>query len=98
MSSGIFEGVVGRHKSSIYEIRSCLATLITEHLANNQISQSEAQRRYGVFQERLSNLKRGKIDMYSIETMLEICSKIGIPVEVLPEYGMKSLSIKVRQG
>ena len=98
MKSSIFSGVVGKNKSAIYEIRACLATLITEHLKNNHISQSDAKRRYGVSQGRLSDLKRGKINEFSIESMLEICSKIGIPVEISPEYGMKSLSIKVSQG
>ena len=44
------------------------------------LTQSEAARMFGVTQPRVSDLVRGKIDLFSIDTLVDMLSKAGLQV------------------
>lgn len=45
-------------------------------------TQAEAAEALGVTQPRISEMARGKIDLFSLDLLLQLCEQAGIPVEV----------------
>jgi len=69
-------------KASGLKIRSDLMMKIERIIAQNGWSQSVAATNLMVSQPRISDLKRGKIDLFSIETLIEMLNRLGRRVAV----------------
>ena len=52
------------------------------------LSQSQAARRLGVTQPRLNDLLRGRLDRFSMDTLIAIAERAGLAVEV--RIGLKA--------
>ncbi len=63
-------------------IRSRLMLEIKKHINESGITQKDASIQMGVTQPRISDLMRGKIDLFTIDTLVSMLEKIGIEVEV----------------
>lgn len=63
-------------------IRSRLMLEIRKYIQENKITQKEASLKMGVTQPRISDLMRGKIDLFTIDMLVSMLEKIGIDVEV----------------
>jgi predicted XRE-type DNA-binding protein len=48
-----------------------------------KLTQAEAAKLFGVTQPRISNLVRGRIDLFSIDTLVGMLARAGIHVEVV---------------
>ena len=64
------------------KIRADLLIDLQEALSKRRLKQSEAARVLGVTQPRVSDLMRGRIDLFSIDTMVNMLSRLGIKVKV----------------
>jgi predicted XRE-type DNA-binding protein len=64
------------------KLRSALMLALKEHLAKEGLTQSEAAKKFGVSQPRISDLIRGRIDLFSIDTLVNMLATAGIPVEL----------------
>jgi predicted XRE-type DNA-binding protein len=62
--------------------RSTLMRAITARIKAQSWTQTEAARRFGVQQPRISHLMNGRIDLFSVDTLLEMASLIGLHVEI----------------
>ncbi len=62
--------------------RSELMMAITEHIRKNGLTQAEAAKLLGVTQPRVSDLVRGKIDLFSIDTLVQMLATAGMRVEM----------------
>lgn len=62
--------------------RSELMMAITEHIRKNGLTQAEAAKLLGVTQPRVSDLTRGKIDLFSIDTLVQMLASAGMRVEM----------------
>ena len=62
--------------------RSELMMAITEHIRKNGLTQAEAAKLLGVTQPRVSDLMRGKIDLFSIDTLVQMLASAGMRVEM----------------
>ena len=62
--------------------RSELMMAITEHIRKSGLTQAEAARLLGVTQPRVSDLMRGKIDLFSIDTLVQMLACAGMRVEM----------------
>ena len=51
------------------KLRSALMMALKDHIAREGLSQSHAARLFGVTQPRISDLMRGKVDLFSPDTM-----------------------------
>ena len=51
-------------------------------IEDRRLTQAEASRVFGVTQPRISNLVRGRIDLFSIDTLVDMLARAGIRVEV----------------
>ncbi|MCA1795327.1 MAG: XRE family transcriptional regulator [Desulfobacteraceae bacterium] len=63
-------------------IRSRLMLEIRKYIQENKMTQKEASLKMGVTQPRISDLMRGKIDLFTIDMLVSMLEKIGIDVEV----------------
>jgi len=64
------------------KLRSALMMSLKDHIAREGLSQSEAARLFGVTQPRISDLMRGKIDLFSLDTLVNMLAAAGLHVEV----------------
>ncbi len=62
------------------KLRSALMMALTNHITRAGISQAEAARLLGVTQPRISDLMRGKISLFSLDTLVTMASTAGLRV------------------
>jgi predicted XRE-type DNA-binding protein len=62
------------------KIRSQLMSTLTEKLKLRKLSQAESAKLLGVTQPRISDLFRGRVDLFSIDTLVNMLSKVGIHI------------------
>lgn len=63
-------------------IRSALMATLREVLEKRKLTQAEAARLFEVSQPRVSDLVRGKIGLFSIDTLVDMLARAGLRVEV----------------
>lgn len=69
-------------ESENMKLRSSLMMALTEHIKHEGLTQAQAAKLLGVSQPRISDLNRGKIDLFSIDTLVNMLSAAGLHVEV----------------
>ena len=62
--------------------RSALMMAISEHIKSKGLSQTEAAKLFAVSQPRISDLMRGKISLFSIDTLVAMLAAAGIRIEM----------------
>lgn len=62
--------------------RSELMTAIAEQIRKSELTQAEAAKLFGVTQPRVSDLVRGKIDLFSIDMLVQMLASAGMRVEM----------------
>ena len=62
--------------------RSALMMVISEHVKAKGLNQTEAARLFAVSQPRISDLMRGKIGMFSIDTLVAMLAAAGIGIDI----------------
>lgn len=87
MSSETFESVWDAiedtpAKAENMKLRSALMMALEQHIRAKGWTQVEAARRLGVTQPRVSDLLRGKIDLFAIDTLVNMVAAAGLHVEV----------------
>jgi predicted XRE-type DNA-binding protein len=55
---------------------------LEEHIKRKGWSQSEAARRFSVTQPRVSDLMRGKIPLFGLDTLVNMAVAVGLQVEM----------------
>lgn len=63
-------------------IRSDLLIAVQEAIGARELSQVAAAKVLGVHPPRISDLMRGRVELFSIETLIEFLSKLGVRVSV----------------
>ncbi len=56
---------------------------IRKLIENRGLTQADAAKLFGVTQPRISNLVSGKIDLFSIDTLVDMLARGGIHVDVV---------------
>ena len=62
------------------QLRAELMMALKSHLARNHLTQVEAASLFGVTQPRISDLLRGKINLFSIDTLVNMATAAGMRV------------------
>jgi len=99
-SGNVFEDVgFTRPEAVSLELRSFLAFRLEEFIKTEALTQRQAAAFFGVSQPRISNLVRGRIDLFSLDTLVDMLTRAGVRIEVLlqpghrrPEDGTRSAS------
>ena len=63
-------------------VRADLMSAITSLIEERGLTQARAARVFGVTQPRVSNLVRGRIELFSIDTLVEMLGRAGVDVRV----------------
>ncbi len=64
-------------------IRSTLMIAVRKLIEERSLTQGEAAKLFGVTQPRISNLVRGRIDLFSIDTLVGMLARAGIHVDIV---------------
>jgi predicted XRE-type DNA-binding protein len=64
------------------KLRSALMMALKDHIAAKGLSQAEAAKLFGVTQPRISDLMRGKIDLFGLDTLVNMIAAAGMHVEM----------------
>jgi predicted XRE-type DNA-binding protein len=63
-------------------MRSNLLIAVDQRVRSWNITQAEAARRLGITQPRLNDLLRGKIDKFSLDTLINLATQAGLSVRI----------------
>ena len=63
-------------------LRSELMMALSEHMQRSKLNPSQAARLYGVTQPRITDLMRGKITLFSIDSLISMATAAGLHVEI----------------
>jgi predicted XRE-type DNA-binding protein len=64
------------------KLRSALMRALKDHIARTKLSQSQAAKLLGVTQPRISDLMRGKIELFGLDTLVNMIGAAGLHVEM----------------
>jgi predicted XRE-type DNA-binding protein len=64
------------------KLRSGLMMALEEHISGQGWSQTEAASRLGVTQPRVSDLLRGKIDLFGLDALVNMAVAVGLHVDI----------------
>lgn len=63
-------------------LRSSLMMALKDHIAREALSQTQAARLFGVTQPRVSDLMRGKIEVFGLDSLVNMAAAAGLRVEL----------------
>jgi predicted XRE-type DNA-binding protein len=69
-------------QAATMKLRSTLMMSIVDHIGASGWTQQEAARRLRVTQPRISDLMRGKIDLFGLDTLVNMITAAGLLVQV----------------
>lgn len=64
------------------KLRSALMMALKDHIDRAGLSQSQAAKLFGVTQPRVSDLLRGKINLFGLDTLVNMAVAAGMRVEL----------------
>lgn len=64
------------------KLRSTLMLALRNHLIRANISQIQAAKLFGVTQPRISDLMRGKINLFALDALVNMAAAAGLHVEM----------------
>lgn len=69
-------------QSESAKLRAVLMTALKEHITRSDLSQSQAAKVFGVTQPRISDLTRGKVDLFGLDALVNMAATAGLRVEM----------------
>jgi predicted XRE-type DNA-binding protein len=64
------------------KIRSAMMTALCDYIKGEGLTQRQAARKLGVTQPRISDLVRGRIDLFAIDSLVNMLSMAGLRIEM----------------
>jgi predicted XRE-type DNA-binding protein len=64
------------------KLRSVLMIALKEHIARAGLSQSQAAKASGVTQPRVSDLMRGKINLFGLDALVNTAAAVGLHIDL----------------
>lgn len=71
-----------REEAENMKLRSQLMISLKDHIVRNGMSQVQAAKLFRVTQPRVSDLMRGKIDVFSLDTLVNMATAAGLHIEL----------------
>lgn len=68
-------------------LRSELMMVLTDRIRSENLTQAQAATLFGVTQPRVSDLMRGKIALFGLDTLVNMATKAGLHVALRVETG-----------
>ena len=70
------------HEAQVMLLRAQLAEGLRVRMEREKLTQTKAAKRLGITQPRISDITRGKVELLSLDYLVLLCAKAGIPVGV----------------
>jgi predicted XRE-type DNA-binding protein len=67
------------------KLRSALMLALKQHIESEGLNQKEAAKAFGVTQPRISNLMRGKINLFGLDMLVNMLTAAGLRVTLQVE-------------
>lgn len=64
------------------KLRSVLMTALKKHITESGMSQAQAADLFGVTQPRVSDLMRGKINLFGLDALVNMAAAAGLQIEL----------------
>lgn len=64
------------------KLRSILMMALKDHIARTEMSQVQAAKLFGVTQPRVSDLIRGKINLFGLDALVNMATAAGLHIEL----------------
>ena len=64
------------------KLRSALMMALKNHIARTEMSQTQAAKLFGVTQPRISDLMRGKINLFGLDALVNMATAAGLHIEM----------------
>ena len=64
------------------KLRFSLMLALRDHIAREGLTQAQAAKIFGVTQPRISDLTRGRIDLFAIDTLVNMLATAGLRIEL----------------
>ena len=64
------------------KVRSTLMMALKNHLTRTGMNQAEAAKLFGVTQPRVSDLMRGKINLFGLDALVNMAAAAGLHIEI----------------
>ena len=74
-------------------IRSELLIQLQKIISSRRLKQAEAAKLLGVTQPRVSDLVRGRIDLFSVDTLIDMLARFGIRVRLIFRSSKRSAPV-----
>jgi predicted XRE-type DNA-binding protein len=68
------------HEAEVMLLRARLAEALRKWIEREKLTQAKASQRLGIAQPRVSEIRRGKVELLSLDYLVGLCAKAGIPV------------------
>jgi predicted XRE-type DNA-binding protein len=82
-SGNVFEDLgFDQETAENLRIRADLMMEVERFIQREGLTQAQAAERLGVTQPRISDLVRGKIDRFSIDTLVNMLSRVGVRISI----------------
>ena len=72
-----------RREAAHLEVRADLLIGVHRAIARRGLTQAAAAKILGVHPPRVSDLMRGKIELFSIETLIDMLARLGLSVKIM---------------
>jgi predicted XRE-type DNA-binding protein len=69
-------------KAENMKLRSSMMIALKKHLTGTGLSQGEVAKLFGVTQPRVSDLMRGKIDVFGLDALVNMAAAAGLRVKL----------------
>ena len=70
------------HEAAVMLLRAELAEVLRKWMERETLTQAQAAKRLGITQPRISEIVRGKVELLSLDYLVGLCAKAGLPVKV----------------
>jgi predicted XRE-type DNA-binding protein len=64
------------------KLRSVLMMALKKHITRSGMSQAQAAKLFGVTQPRISDLMRGKINLFALDALVNMATAAGLQIEM----------------
>ena len=70
------------HEAEVMLLRARLAEALRVWIEREKLTQAQASKHLGIAQPRVSEITRGKVELLSLDYLVGLCAKAGIPVSL----------------
>jgi len=82
-SRNVFQDLgFGPHEAEHLRVRADLMIAVTKVIEDRGLTQVQAGELFGVSQPRMSDLVRGKIERFSVDTLIAMLGEAGVEVKI----------------